>query len=235
VDRRWSCFYPCFHSCLGFYSYFYLCSNSSLWICSFGCKEELERRFLIKVENDVSTLPRKFRVPPAADLVAPRSVEQSKVRAAILDDSVVVVDLCQSSDETETNTETQFFETKKISTSKASVISKTSKTIKVIKLGSTDKSARSKAKQQLDDDDDDSGPGNVMAKICPTLSSTRKRRSAVDYDHVPEDEIFDRSDADDDNFQCEEIDNDDERLDKRFENDWPNLKTPSKRQKKVKR
>jgi hypothetical protein len=174
----------------------------------------------VKIEkSNVSTLP---------SLAAPRSVDQSKVRAAILDDSVVVVDLCESGDETET----QLFETKRIFTSnEAPVISKTSKSIKVIKLGSTAKSTHSKAKKKLVDD---SELEDVMPKI-PTLSSTRKRRSAVDYDHVPEDEIFDRSDADDDDFQCEEINNDDERLDKRFGNDWPDLETPSKRQKKVKR
>jgi hypothetical protein len=62
----------------------------------------------IKIEEvNVSTLLREFRVPPAPNLVTPRSVDHFKVRAGILDDSVIVVDLCESSDEAETETETE--------------------------------------------------------------------------------------------------------------------------------
>jgi hypothetical protein len=180
----------------------------------------------VRIEkSNVSTLP---------SLAAPRSVDQSKVRAAIMDDSVVVVDLCESGDETETETktETQLFKTKRIFTSnEAPVIGKTSKSIKVIKLGSTVKSARPKA---IKKPSDDSEPEDVMTKISPTLSSTRKRRPAIDYGHIFEHPILDRSNNDDD-FQCEEVDNNDERLDKSFEKGYPNLKTPSKRQKRAKR
>jgi hypothetical protein len=200
----------------------------------------------VKVENNVSTLPRKFRVPPAADLVTPRSVDQSKVRAAVLDDSVMVVDLCESSDEAETQpVKTACVVSKKdaalisslekrfLTDNQATpVVNKASKSVKATKVSSTIKSARSKAKMKLDDD---SEPENVMPKMCPTLSSTRKRRPAIDYDHVFEDPILDRSDEDDDDFQCEEVDVDDERLDMSFEKSYPDLETPSKRQKRAKR
>jgi hypothetical protein len=218
----------------------------------------------IKIEEvNVSTLLREFRVPPAPNLVTPRSVDHFKVRAGILDDSVIVVDLCESSDEAETETETEtkprLFKTStpsvnhpqtitedvelltlhkpekniSISNEATSVFDKANKSIKATKLGSTVKSAHSsKAKKKLDDD---SEPGDVMPKISPTLGSTRKRRPAVDYGRVPEDEIFDRSDANDDDFQCEEVNYDDERLDKGIENKWPDLETPSKRQKRARR
>lgn len=183
---------------------------------------------------------RKFRVPPAANLITPRSVEQSKVRAAILDDSVIVVDFCESSDETtyvvakKDAALTSSIEKRFLTDDQATpVVNKDSKSIKATKPGSTVKSARSKAKKKLVDD---SKPKDVP-ETSPTLSPTRKRRSAVDYNHVPEDEIFDRSDADDDDFQCEEVDNndDDERLGKEYEKRYPVLETPSKRQKRAKR
>jgi len=67
-----------------------------------------------------------------------------------------------------------------------------------------------------------------------TLSSTRKRRPKVDYKHVHEDKVFDRSDEDDGDFEYEAHD-DDERLDQKYEKHYPKLETPCKRQKKAKK
>lgn len=58
-----------------------------------------------------------------------------------------------------------------------------------------------------------------------TLSSTRKRRPKVDYKHVHEDKVFDRSDEDDGDFEYEAHD-DDERLDQKYEKHYPKLETP---------
>ena len=91
------------------------------------------------------------------------------------------------------------------------------------------RSARSKGKKKLVDNDNDSKTDEML--INPfSLGSCRKRRSDIDYDHVPEYEVYDRSDEDE-NFEYEGDDDMDERLNARFEKDWPELDTPSKRQK----
>jgi len=63
-----------------------------------------------------------------------------------------------------------------------------------------------------------------------TLSSTRKRRSKVDYEYVHEDKVFDRPEEDDGDFEYEHHD-DDERLDQNYEKHYPKLDIPCKRQK----
>jgi hypothetical protein len=95
------------------------------------------------------------------------------------------------------------------------------------------KSARSKGKEELVHDDS-SKPDEEMFKTHFSLVSNRKRRRMTDYDHVPEDEVYDRSDENDDDFEYEKHD-DDERIDARYEKKYPKLDTPSKRQKKTKR
>ncbi|KAH0288734.1 hypothetical protein M436DRAFT_80247 [Aureobasidium namibiae CBS 147.97] len=91
------------------------------------------------------------------------------------------------------------------------------------------RSARSKGKKKLVDNDNDSKPDEMLNNPF-SLGSCRKRRSETDYNHVPEYEVYDRSDEDE-NFEYEGDDDMDERLNARFENHWPELDTPSKRQK----
>jgi hypothetical protein len=93
------------------------------------------------------------------------------------------------------------------------------------------KSSRSKGKERANDNHI---PDEDIPKMPFSLTSHRKRRPAIDYTHVHEDPIFDRSDEEDDDFQYEKVD-DDERLDQRYEKHYPVLETPSKRQKRAKR
>lgn len=113
---------------------------------------------------------------------------------------------------------------------------KFTKNAKPIKAANTKvKSARAKGKEKVVViDDDDFKPNEEDFKDPFSLVSNRKRRRMTDYDHVPKFQICDPSDEDDDDFEYEKHD-DDERLDKKFEKDWPELNTPSERQKKTKR
>lgn len=91
------------------------------------------------------------------------------------------------------------------------------------------KPARSKGKKKVVDNENDSKRDEVLVNPF-SLSSTRKRRPKIDYNHVPEYEVYDRPDEEDDDFEYEERD-DDKRVDQAFEKNFPVLDTPSKRQK----
>lgn len=87
----------------------------------------------------------------------------------------------------------------------------------------------SKGNKKSVDDKNDSNPNEMFANPF-SLGSCRKRRPKIDYNHVPECEVYDRSEEEDDDFEYEERD-DDDRLDQEFEKKYPELDTPSKRQK----
>jgi hypothetical protein len=115
---------------------------------------------------------------------------------------------------------------------KQAIASKATRPIKDAKTHITKaKSSRSKGKQRANDNHI---PDEDIPKMPFSLSSHRKRRPAIDYSHVHEDPIFDRSDEEDYDFQYEKVD-DDERLDQTYEKHYPVLETASKRQKRAKR
>jgi hypothetical protein len=102
------------------------------------------------------------------------------------------------------------------------------KDTKSFKASIKPKSSRAKGKERANDNPE---PDADAFKMPFSLTSHRKRR-AIDYNSaVGEDQAFDGSDG---NYQYEYHD-DDERLDQRYEKDYPDLETPSKRQKKDKK
>lgn len=153
-----------------------------------------------------SVQPPKFKTPAGAGLLAPR-LEQ---------DAPTVGRVCSA---TATNNAVVFPSPESM---RKQVATKNTKS-----RSTKARSARSKGKKKLVDN----GPKTDEMLINPfSLGSCRKRRSDIDYNHVPEYEVYDRSDEDE-NFEYEGDDDMDERLNARFEKDWPELDTPSKRQK----
>lgn len=187
-------------------------------------------------EATTPVLPRKFRVPPAAGLVTPLSVDKVVVAPEIgYNNSKIVVDL-ESDHEEGTPTVEHACSAAKYNTGyptpqsleKESANPNATKITKKAKR--TIKGRSTKAKKRSATNNSDMEPDDDMPMSPPTIGSTRKRR-AIDYHKaLSNDQDVDNPDED---YEYEEI-HDDRRLDEKYDSLYPVLATPSKRQKKTK-
>lgn len=166
-------------------------------------------------------LPRKFRIPPAAGLITPLSVDKP-ITLKAYDYSKIVFKSIERDPEESTPTISRACPITKYNVSVRTLKSfKKAKAINSIKARSTKAKKRPANDFEPESDDD-------MPLSPPTLSSTRKRR-AIDYGAVPSDQVVDDSDGD---YEYEEV-HEDKRLNKKYDSSFPLLATPSKRQKKA--
>ncbi|KAK6004714.1 hypothetical protein QM012_008576 [Aureobasidium pullulans] len=186
-------------------------SSSKAIIIDDNSDDEIEK-------TTTPALPHKFRIPPAAGIVTPVSVDKWTTlfaKPAERDyeaSSSAIARACSATEDNVTYPTPQSINKKKV--------------IKACNTKAKKRPAIDSDLEPGDDDDDDDDDDDNMPIGPPTIASIRKRRSKIIYTDTPKYQICDT--GDDEDYEYEQFE-DDERLDERFASSCPVLETHPKR------
>ncbi|KAG9966496.1 hypothetical protein KCU61_g845, partial [Aureobasidium melanogenum] len=178
-------------------------------------------------------LPRKFRVPPAAGLMTPLSVDKSLTLTTAYDDSKIVFESVERDSEESTTAVDRACRATKNDAGLLTPCSleKAGTTIKKATKSTKSRGAKARLSRRKRDFIGSSEAEEEITGSPFAIASSRMRRRGANYNDVPADGVFDNSE--DEDFSPEEPE-DDKRIDQDYEARYPVLDTPSKRQKKAK-